>query len=209
MAKKVVAAEPQFLSLKDGAFQQAGAHTTLESFARYVLGAVADFPKTIPEETRDELYAGYRMKFDTLHPAKTYAVVNDHIVLATDEHKANDSVEKISIGVAYAYSYTSQEFGKLANTRPALHAIVKVIREKCTTYCSNRLSDLKRAAKKILSEGRERVRTANKDFGEFVDTWLKETAPGRLKSAKARGDVTAKVDRFEAARLAFLVEWSK
>lgn len=208
MAKKVDAVQPQFLSLKDGAFQQAGAHTTLESFARFVLGAVADFPKTIPEETRDELYAGYRMKFDALHPATMYAVINDHIVLATDEHKANDSVEKIAIGVAYAFSYTAQEFGKLANSRPALHAIVKVIREKCSTYCSNRLSDLKRAAKKILSEGKDRQRTANKDFGEFVDAWLKESAPERLKSAKARGDATANAERFEAARLAFLTKWT-
>jgi hypothetical protein len=210
MAKKVEAAqtEPQFLSLKDGAFQQAGAAHTLESFARFVLGQQSGFPKTIAPETRDELYSGYRMKFDSLRPSKMYAVVNDHIVLATEEHKAASNIEKIEIGVAYAYSYSQQEFGKLANTRPALHAIVKPIREACNTYCSNRLGDLKRAATKILNEGKERQRTANKDFAEFVDSWMKETAPERLKSAKARSDATANQEKFEAARLAFLVKWN-
>jgi len=208
MAKKIDAAQPQFLSLKDGAFQQAGAAQTLEDFARFVLATNADFPKTIAPETKDELYAGYRMKFDTLRPAQTFAVVNDHIVLATEEHKAAKNVEKIEIGVAYAFSYSSQEFGKLANTRPALHALIKPIREACATYCSNRLGDLKRTANRILNEGKERQRGANKDFAEFVEAWFKDTAPDRLKSASARGDASADTKRFNEAKVAFMVKWN-
>lgn len=196
-----------FTSLKDSAFQQAGAAQTLESVARYALEKIAGFPATIPVESKDELYEGYRMKFDALNPAVTYAVINDHYVLATEEHKANKSVEKVEIGVAYAFSYSSQEFGKLANTRPALHALVKVVREKCSTYCSNRLGDLKRAANKILNEGKERTRTANKNFDEFVEAWFKDTAPDRLKSASARGDSTAHEKRFNEAKVAFMVKW--
>jgi hypothetical protein len=41
----------------------------------------------------------------------------------------NAKVEKIEIGVAYAFAYSSQEFGKLKNTNPALHGIIKVIRD--------------------------------------------------------------------------------
>ncbi len=199
--------EKTFKSLKDSAFQQAGAAQTLEDVARYVLGLVPGFPKDIPSETRDELYDGYRMKFDTLKPAQTYAVINDHIVLATDEHRKAKNVEKIEIGVAYAFSYSSQEFGKLANTRPELHKLLKDVRDTCNTYCSNRLGDLKRAATKILNNGKDRQRGANKDFAEFVEAWFKDTAPDRLKSASARGDSSADSKRFNEAKVAFMVKW--
>ena len=197
-----------FASLKDGAFQQAGADSTLESFARFAIEKIKDFPKEVPSEAKDELYEGYRMRFDHLFPKKTYAVVDGHYVRATPEHMDALNVEKIEIGVAYAYSYTSQEFGKLAQTRPALHGLVKMIREKCATYCSNRLADLKRRANMILNEGKERQRTANKDFAQFVEEWFKETAPTRLKGAKARGDTTAMDKKFNDAKVAFMVKWN-
>jgi hypothetical protein len=197
-----------FTSLKDSAFQQAGAAQTLESVARYAIEHIADFPKELSSEAKDELYEGYRMKFDALNPKKTFAVINDHYVLATQEHIDAKNVEKIEVGVAYAFSYSSQEFGKLANTRPALHALIKDVREKCSTYCSNRLGDLKRAANKLLNEGKERQRGANKDFSEFVDAWMKEAAPTRLKSAKARGDASADEKRFNEAKVAFMVKWN-
>jgi hypothetical protein len=148
------------------------------------------------------------MKFNELQPAKVYAVINDHYVLATPEHIAAKNVEKIEVGVAYAYSYSSQEFGKLANTNPALHGLIKAVREKCSTYCSNRLSDLKRAAKAILNKDKTRERTANKDFAEFVADWFKDTAPTRLKSASSRGDATADTKRFNEAKVAFMVKWN-
>jgi hypothetical protein len=208
-AKKDVefSTQPAFTSLKDSAFQQAGAHQTLESVARYALAQIKDFPKEVPTEAKDALYEGYRMKFDKLQPALMYAVINGHYVRASIEHCANDSVEKVEIGVPYAYSYSAQEFGKLANTNPALHALVKEIREKCSTYCSNRLGDLKRAANKILNDGKERKRTANKDFAEFVDEWFKDSAPTRLKSAKSRNDATADEKRWNEAKVAFMVKW--
>jgi len=202
-----IVTQGSFTSLKDSAFQQAGAHQTLESVARYALTQIKDFPKEVPVEAKDALYEGYRMKFNALQPAIMYAVINGHYVLATQEHIKADNVEKVEIGIPYAYSYSAQEFGKLANTNPALHALVKGIREKTSTYCSNRLGDLKRAANKILNEGRERQRGVNKDFAEFVEAWFKETAPDRLVSAKNRGDKSADDRRFAEAKVAFMVKW--
>jgi len=196
-----------FTSLKDSAFQQAGAYQTLESVARYALAEIKDFPKEVPTEAKDALYEGYRMKFDTLQPSVCYAVINGHYVLATQDHIKTDNVEKINVGIPYAYSYSAQEFGKLANTNPALHALVKGIREKTSTYCSNRLGDLKRAATKLLNEGKERQRGVNKDFAEFVEAWFKDAAPDRLVSAKNRGDATADSKRFNEAKVAFMVKW--
>jgi len=197
-----------FTSLKDLGYQQAGNFEKSISMAQYALDNIVGFPADIPTESKDALYEGYRMKFNELQPAEMYAVINDHYVIATQEHKDNKSVEKIEIGVAYAYSYSSQEFGKLANTQPALHSLIKVVREKCSTYCSNRLNDLKRAANNILNKDKTRARTANKDFAEFVEAWFKVAAPDRLKSAKARGDNSADETRFNQAKVAFMVKWN-
>ena len=212
MAKTTKAATAQvattFTSLKDLGYQQAGNFEKSISMAQHALDNIAGFPKDVPSEAKDELYEGYRMKFNELNPATMYAVINDHYVRATQEHMDNKSIEKIEIGAAYAYSYSSQEFGKLANTRPALHALIKIVREKCNTYCSNRLGDLKRAANAILNKDKPRERTANKDFAEFVEAWFKDTAPDRLKSASARGDSSADSKRFNEAKVAFMVKWN-
>ena len=66
---------------------------------------------------------------------------------------------------------------------------------------------MKRAATKILNEGKERQRGVNKDFYEFVEAWFKDTAPDRLKSAKNRGDTSADDKRFNEAKVAFMVKW--
>ena len=208
MAKKSLATEVAFTSLKDSAFQQAGAAKTLEDVAKFVMDKVPSFPTEVPSEAKAELYAGYMLKFESLRPAKVYAVVSGHYVEPTAEHMSAKNVEKMEIGVAYAFSYTQQEFGKLKGTNPALHAIIGKIRSDFADYASNRLGDLKRAAKKILNNGKSRERTANKDFAEWVEEWFKETAPTRLKSAKARSDSSADEKRWNEAKVAFMVKWN-
>lgn len=197
-----------FASLKDLGYQQAGNFEKSISMAQYALDNIAGFPKDVPSEAKDELYEGYRMRFNENNPAVTYAVINDHYVKATPEHIAAKNVEKIEIGVAYAFSYSSQEFGKLKNTQPALHALIDVVRQKCNTYCSNRLADLKRAANAILNKDKPRERTANKDFAEFVTAWMNDAAPTRLISAKNRGDSSADAKKFNEAKVAFMVKWN-
>jgi len=210
MAKiKSLTADAVFSSLKDSAYQQAGAAKTVEDVARYAIENIPGFPKDISDEAKDELVAGYRMKFNQLHPAQEYAVIDGHYVQATEEHKANKSVEKIAVGVDFAFSYSSQEFGKLKNTNPALHSVVGTVREKTSTYCSNRFKELKAAAASLLNAGKGRARTANKDFSEYIADFFKDTAPTRLKSAKARGDSTADEARWNNAKVAFMVQWNK
>ena len=204
--KAVVTDAVTFTSLSDAAYKQAGAFEVTDSVAHFVISKAPTFPDDVPSEVKDELYKGYRQKFSQLKGVTQYAVIGDHIVVATEEHKANAKVEKIEIGVEYAFSYTSQEFGKLRNERPALHTIIADVREKSATYCSNRLADLKRAVRKIKNAGVERQRTANKNFAEYIDKFFVDSLD-RLKSAKARGDNTADVDRFNKAKVAFMTAW--
>lgn len=210
MSKKTETAkavEGQFKSLTDSAFQQAGAHSTLESVARYALSNIKGFPEEIPGEAKDALYEGYRMKFDALQPPMMYVHIADHYALATPEQMADPKVEKIEIGVKYAYAFTSSEFGKLAQSNKPLHELIKPIREKCATYCSNRLGDLRRAAKSLLNNGKTRQR-ATKNFFEWIDEFFKDVAPVRMKNALAKKDISpADEARFNQAKIAFLSKW--
>jgi hypothetical protein len=142
-------------------------------------------------------------------PPITYAVIDGHYVLATDEHIKNKKVEKIEVGVAYAFSYTSQEFGKLANTNPALHGVVKQWRSDVSDYCSNRLGDLKRACKKILAKrnGTTTTRTTL-DFAESM-TKLFDAQMKSVKVKEAKRDTTANSAKFNLAVKAFWTTYNK
>ena len=115
----------------------------------------------------------------------------------------NKKVEKLEIGVEYAFSFTTHEYGKMTQENPALRKVVQGIREKTQDYCSNRFNDLKRAAKKILRKdsGVKREEKTFKESAEKVfDDWEKS-----VKTKSSRGDKTARPDRFKLAVTAF---WS-
>jgi hypothetical protein len=193
--------EATFLSLKDMGYQQAKTGDNLSTQAQYAIESIKGFPADIPAESRAELYAGYQMRFNENRPAKTYAVINGHYTVATEEQVKNKKVEKVEIGVAYAFSYSSQEFGKLANTNPALHGIVKQWRSDASDYCSNRLGDLKRAATKLLNKDKTSQRQTL-DFAESAKKALEQLGKS-VKVKAGRGDTTADAVKFKQAVDAF------
>jgi hypothetical protein len=198
-----------FTSLKDLGYQQAKTGDSLETQAQYALQHIAGFPEEISGEAREGLYEGYRMRHSERYPAKSYAVVNDHYVLATEEHIKNKKIEKIDIGVDYAFSYSSQEFGKLKNTNPALHGIIKVIRDDVADYCSNRLGDLKRVAKAILAK--RNGNTSTRTTLDFAQSMLKafEAQEKSVKVKQAKGDTTANSAKFALAVKSFWMTYNK
>jgi len=202
------ASEVQFTSLKDGAYIQASADFNIRDFANYCLVNIAGFPESTPNESKDQLYEGYQLKYAQKYPAQTYAIINSHYVLASDEHIKNDNVEKLELSVAYVMSFTPQEFGKLKNENPEKHSLIKSLRDSVGVYCSNRKNDLVRMANTILDEknGKPKTRTANKDFDESI-TAMFESFDTKVKTAKKRGDVTADDQRYKKAKIAFLAIW--
>ena len=206
-ALAVNAVNDQITSLKDGAYKQALANDRMRGVARFVLERCKSFPDQIPDEVKAELYAGYQLRFNEVNPAEQYAVINDHYVLINTPELA-DSKEKVNIGVDFAFSFTQQQYGKLKNENPYLHAIIKAWRDKVNTYCSNRLGDLKRQARTILNEGKQRERGATADFAKRLDDVFKDL---RIKcdNAQKRGDETADKKKFDLARSAFMTAWSK
>jgi hypothetical protein len=194
-------------SLKDLGYQQAKTGDTLETQAQFALDNIAGFPEDVPSEAKDALYDGYRMRYSERKPATMYAVINDHYVLATEEHLKNKKVEKVEMGVAYAFAYSSQEFGKMKNTNPALHSIIKVIRDDVADYCSNRLGDLKRSAKRLINKSDGSSRTTL----DFAQSMLKafEAQEKSVKVKQAKGDTTANSAKFTLAVKSFWMTYNK
>jgi hypothetical protein len=205
----VVPAVDQFTisSIKDGAYKQAVASDRMRSVAKFVLENSKGFPETVQDEVKDQLYDGYRLRFNEVNKPEQYAIINDHYVLVNTPELA-ESREKVNIGVDYAFSFTQQQFGKLKNENPYLHAIIKSWRDKVNNYCSNRLADLKRQARAIQNEGKTRERGATADFAKRIQDVFSDLAD-KCKNAQARGDETADSKRFATARTAFMTAWSK
>jgi hypothetical protein len=198
-----------FTSLKDLGYQQAKTGDSLETQAQFALEKIAGFPEDVPSEAREMLYEGYRMRHSERYPAKVYAVVNDHYILATPEHIKNAKVEKVEMGVSYAFAYSSQEFGKLKNTNPALHGIIKTIRDDVGDYCSNRLGDLKRAAKILLAKrnGNTTTRTTLDFAQSMLNAFTAQEKSVKVKQAK--GDTTANSAKYALAVKSFWMTYNK
>jgi hypothetical protein len=195
-------------SLKDLGYQQAKTGDSLESQAQYALGNITGFPNDVPSEAKDMLYDGYRMRYSERKPAVTYAVINDHYVIATPEQVQNKKIEKIDVGVAYAFAYSPQEFGKLKNTNPALHGIIKVIRDDVADYCSNRLGDLKRAATRLLNKDKG-VQRQTLDFAESVKKVFDQLGKSVKVKAERQKDTTARPAQYKQAVDAFWKAYNK
>ena len=102
--------QDQITSLKDGAYKQAVASDKMRGVARYVLTACKGFPDDVSDEVKEQLYDGYRLRFNETNPAKRYAVVNDHYLLIDG---SNPDLEKereiVNIGVDYCFAFSQQE----------------------------------------------------------------------------------------------------
>jgi hypothetical protein len=205
MAKPAVTTQSgatlSFTSIADLGYKQAQTSDSLTSQAQWALENIAGFPSDITLEAKAELYTGYQKRYSENNPAVTYAVINGHYVIASPEHEANKSVEKIAVGFDFAYSMTSQDFGKLKNTEPEKHAVIAKVREKVQTYCSNKLGDLKRAANKLVNVNSPRSRTTL----DFVQSVAKvfDALEKSVKVKQGKGDTTANQLQYRMAKDAF------
>lgn len=192
----------QFTSIKDFAYQQAGTLDTSTTQAQWALDHLVGFPEKITDEDRAQMGEGYKLRFNENNPPVIYAVINGHYVLPDAEQLKSKKVEKVEIGVEYAFSFSSQEFGKLKNTNPALHAVVYGWRKRMSTYQSNAINDLIAKAKKILKKDQPTTRQSL----NFVESMTKvfEAQGKSVKVKQVRGsDTTANAVQYGVAVAAF------
>ena len=196
-----------FSSIADLGYAQAKTGDSLSIQAQWALDKIAGFPDNFTDECRAELYTGYQKRWSEKHPAIMYAIISGHYIVATEEHKANKAIEKIEVGFDYAYSMTSQDFGKLKNTEPERHAVIAKVREQVTGYCSNRLGDLKREANKLLKKANPQTRQTV-DFTASVKKVF-DALEKSVKVKQGKGDTTANTLQFRVAKAAFWTAYDK
>jgi hypothetical protein len=194
--------------LTDLGYKQAGISDSLAHAAQYAIDNIADFPETISPEAKAELYTGYFKRYGENNPPVMYAVINGHYVLATLEHIENKAVEKINVGMEYAFALTPQDFGKLKSTEPEKHRMIGDIRDKVQTYASNKLGDLKRKAKDLIRKATTGAGRETIDFTESV-TRAFIALEKSVKVKEARQDSTANAVQWRMAVDAFWKAYNK
>ena len=195
-----------FKSLKDVAYQQAKTGEAFVSQAQYVMDKVPGFPAECSDEARAELNSGYRQRKAELMGNTVYAVIDGNYVLADQvpDHKG----EQVEVNADIAMKYSTYEFGKLSETvSPQYKAIIGDIREKVSTYCSNKYKELVRQANSILNAGKTRNRGATKTFDDALKAVFDDYYK-RVRNAAKRGDPTADEKRFSNAKVAFFTVWN-
>ena len=205
-------------SLVDLGYRQSGTRDALHTQARYAIGNIVGFPDEIDDESKTLLYQGYKRRYNENYPPIMFAIVGGNYFkfdsLAPD---AQEKVkEKVLIGVDVVYSYTQQEFGKLSTSDPTKYAVIKSIREKCNTYMSGCLGDLKGAARKVIKADNPDAnkRAHNLDFADWLERkegtdtiGILESMRDRCRTANKRGDSTADMERLNKSIAAFKAVW--
>jgi hypothetical protein len=208
-AKSAVVVEQSYKSLSDFGYNVAKRADALRADGAWALDNIVGFPEDISPESRVELYEGFRQRASELpkYSEVVYGIV-DNNVIPLSQLSGDAPKEQFKVNVAIAFSYNQQQIGAMKSEDPAKYRVIYELRDRVNKYCSNRLNDLKTAAKKVLRERDpdSHTRAATLSFGEYVLKTL-DTLKVRCKSAETRGnDPTANSKALDAAIIAFKVK---
>jgi hypothetical protein len=189
-------------NFKDAGYRIARNSDDARNTALWVYDQCPDFIDNPPEEIIAQLIDGFAMRFHENRGDRFYQRADSVMV----ECKP-DTVGATVMNVHVAFGYTGQQFGKLKNEDPALHAIIKTVRDDFSGYRFDCMASLKNRIRKIINGGKTRERGANADY---VDALRKafDTFDTRALNAKNRGDSTADQIKFRVARDAFWVAYT-
>lgn len=174
------------------------------TLARDILNEYPNFDEEVSEVAKEQLYMGFQLRFTENNPdIKKGYVYKDNGYLPVDNATFTAfKGDKVELSIGFIMSYTPQAFGALRTKNPNLHSLIKPIRDKVNTYCSNRMKDLIKAVKDIKNEGLPKSRGATHAYDETITAWL-DALPKKCKNALARGDDTANEKRTLSAIGAF------
>ena len=186
----------EFTGLRDMASQQAKYSDHAEVFAQYAKdkGITSD---SISDENKTELFSGYAVRYNVLHPAHVYLKDNEDNYIPLGEAKAPEGRETVTVGTDVAMAYTTHAFGQLKSTRPNYHGIIKAWRDSFTVYARNKLTELQKSIAKIDGTTKERTRAVNLEFKAYLFDAKKgviDAMKTRNKNARSKGDGTAVPD---------------
>jgi hypothetical protein len=198
----------EYKSLRDFGYQSSGKTAAVRADGGWALDNIPNFPEEIDKERREELYEGYRQRYSEENPEVEYAVIDGNYLPVSQLSSDTKILERVNIGVIHAFSYSQQAFGALKETDPNKHSLIKDIRTKVNKYCYNCLDDLKTAARKVKKarNPESNARAATDAFNVAAAKALSKIKD-RVKTAEARGDVTADQKALDQAIIAFKVKY--
>lgn len=196
-------------SIKNLGYSFASNRDAGRKIAREVYGQFPNFHESVDDEVKDELYSAFALRYQENNPNAdaTYLLKDKQYILMPEGHKVTKSDITFHLTVSTAMAESAQKFGSMRTSNPALHALIKPLRDAVSKYQSNTLKALQRAVREIANEGVERSRGATKSFDDKVKSTLFDWKKA-VKSAKARGDETANEKLLADATLAFLAIWN-
>ena len=207
MTKKSLVVEMQsYKSLSDFGYNVAKRADAVRADGAYALDNIAGFPDDVSPEARVELNEGFRQRASELpkYAEVIYGIVDGNVI-PLSQLSGDAPKEQFKVNVAVAFSYSQQQIGAMKSDDPAKYRVIYELRDRVNKYCSNRLNDLKSAAKKVLRERDpdSQSRAATLAFGDYVLKTL-DIMKTRCKSAESRGnDPTANSKALDQAIIAF------
>jgi hypothetical protein len=189
-------------SWEDAGYKQARIGEASRGMAQWALSRCPGFAEEVPKEIKAGLYAGFQLRKHELEGDKYYKLGEGGTYIPLKD-KPDDSVKGVvCMTINSAMSYSQQEFGKMRETDPAKHAIVKPLRNAFSDYAGNSLRALQGAVRKLQNEGKPRTRSANKTFLEAMKDAF-DTYEGRVKTANDRSETGADPVKYKLAVAAF------
>lgn len=189
-------------SFEDAGYKQARTGEASAGIAAWVLDRCPTFVDDVPKEVKTALYAGFQLRKHELTGEKFYKLGEGGTYIPLDKKPGDDVQGIVCMTINTAMSYSPQEFGKMRESDPAKHAIIRPLRDAFSDYAGNCLRDLKAAVRRKMAAGQPRQRGANKAFCEAMKAAF-DTYEKRVKTAKDRGDVEADPLKFKLAVDAF------
>lgn len=178
MSKKTIAASAAPSSFKDAAYKSAVSSEALSNIAQWVLEQCPGFVDEVPTDVDAQLTDGWALRWQERHPPVEYST--EWVPMVGGGNVAT---------LAFAMSYTQQEYGRMKADNPVKHGIVGALRKTFQAYKHNRMQDLKREVKRIADADKPRTRVQAKDYMVWVNDVL-DDMKARRKTAEARGDST-------------------
>jgi hypothetical protein len=202
-------------NLEDLGFKHGSALNTVKHLAKWALDKVKGFPSDVSTDDVATVRKGYAHRWSLDHPAVEYAVIEGNYLRVSDLKDVPAKAERVRIGYDVAFSYTTQQSGKLKETHsPEYHKLIADVRQAVNSYTSNCWGKLVSAGvvEDNLRKGIKKERTPNLDFVEYLydkEKGIFSVMQTRCKNAKAKGDATADEKKLAKAIVAFNVAWKQ
>jgi hypothetical protein len=191
----------EFHNLKNAGYSFAVIGDYATNVAKYVFQECPSFLDSIPKEVDAQLTEGFALKAQELR--------NDavHIPKRFNNEWIPDPQGGVEVTIAYAMSFSQQEFGRMRIADPVKHGVIKSVRDAFSKYKNARMTALRNAIKSLNKE--TKPRKENKDYATFISDTMTAILD-KAKSVSARNnDATCDQVKTRMAVDAFNKVWNK